>query len=142
MVAASYVYTGDSDFARSFMVLLDNHKPVCQVDICNAVKDELNEYYPSSAGDYIIRILMNTHDKKIRPFQVSSLQTCLEYFFRFTEIEQIIAQPEADNKAYNELLVKAGFSFEDAIYSQYSVSNLYTCTRQNFRDALSNDDIR
>src|ERR1700754_2953914 len=36
VVAASYQYTGESDFARSFMVLVNNRMPVCQVDLCQA----------------------------------------------------------------------------------------------------------
>src|SRR5688500_13760569 len=39
IVEASYRYAGDSDFARSFMVLRNNRMAVCQVDICAADKD-------------------------------------------------------------------------------------------------------
>lgn len=131
-VAASYLYAGSSDFARSFMVLLNNRMAICQVDICAADKDELYDAYPTSTGDYIIRILMNTNRKTIRPLHLKALQTCMEYFFMFPEIRQIIAEPEADNKVFNEILLKAGFQFEEQVYNQYAVCNLFVCTRQSF----------
>jgi RimJ/RimL family protein N-acetyltransferase len=131
-VAASYLYAGSSDFARSFMVMHNNRSAICQVDICAADKDELFDAYPTSAGDYIIRLLMNTNKKTVRPLHLKALQTCMEYFFKFPEIRQIIAEPEADNKVLNEILLKAGFQFEEQVYNQYAVCNLFVCSRQNF----------
>jgi hypothetical protein len=131
-VATSYLYAGSSDFARSFMVLLNNRLALCQVDICSADKDELYDTFPSSSGDYIIRLLMNTNRKTVRPLHLKALQTCLEYFFLFPEIKMIIAEPEAENKMYNEILLKAGFRQEEQVFSQYAVCNLLVCTRQSF----------
>src|SRR5687767_10907117 len=131
-VEASYLYASSSDFARSFLVLLNNRRAICQVDICVADKDELFDAYPTSAGDYIIRVLMNTNKKTVRPLHLKALQTCMEYFFMFPEIRQIMAEPEADNKVFNEILLKAGFQFEEQVYNQYAVCNLLVCTRQSF----------
>jgi len=131
-LAASYQYAGNSDFARSFMVMLSNRFAICQVDICAADKDELYDAYPTSSGDYIIRLLMNTNKKTVRPLHLKALQTCVEYFFLFPEIRQIIAEPETDNKAYNEILLKAGFQFEEQVHNQYALCNLFICTRQSF----------
>jgi hypothetical protein len=130
-VAASYLYAGHSDFARSFMAVVNNRLPVCQVDICAAEKDELCESYPKGEGDYIIRLLMNSNKTTIRTLHIKALQTCLEYFFLFPEVKQIIAEPEADNKMYNELLLKAGFQFEGQVYNQYTICNLFVCTRKD-----------
>lgn len=131
-VAASYLYTGHSDFARSFMAVANNRVPICQIDVCNAEKDELYELYPSAPGDYIIRMLMNTNKKIVRPLHVKALQTCVSYLFQFPEVNQIIADPETDNKLYNEILQKAGFQFETQLYNQYIMSNLFICNRQSF----------
>jgi hypothetical protein len=131
-VATSYLYAGNSDFARSFMVLRNNRVAVCQVDICAADKDELFDSYPTASGDYIIRLLMNTNKKVFRPIHLKALQTCMEYFFRFPEIRQIIAEPEADNSLFTEVLIKAGFQFEEQVYNQYAACNLFVCTRQSF----------
>jgi hypothetical protein len=131
-VASSYQYVDSSDFARSFMVLLNNRLAICQVDICEANKDELYDAYPYATGDYIIRILMNTNKKTVRPLHLKALQTCMEYFFLFPEITQVIAEPEADNKLYNEILLKAGFQFEEQVRNQYAVCNLFICSRQSF----------
>jgi len=131
-LAESYQYTGNSDFARSFMVMLSNRFAICQVDICSADKDELYDAYPIAEGDYIIRLLMNTNKKTVRPLHLKALQTCVEYFFLFPEIKQIIAEPETDNKAYNEILLKAGFQFEEQVYNQYALCNLFVCTRKSF----------
>jgi hypothetical protein len=129
-VAASYLYAGSSDFARSFMVLLNNRLALCQIDICAADKDELYDTYPTSNGDYIIRLLMNTNRSTVRPLHLRALQTCLEYFFLFPEIKQIIAEPEAENKMYNEILLQAGFQQEEQVFSHYAVCNVLVCTRQ------------
>jgi hypothetical protein len=134
-VAASYMYAGNSDFARSFMVMLNNRLAICQVDICEADKDELFDAYSTAEGDYTIRLLMNTNRKTVRPLHLKALQTCMEYFFLFPEIKQIIAEPEADNKAYNEILLKAGFQFEEQVFNQYALCNLFVCTRQSFISA-------
>jgi hypothetical protein len=131
-VAASYQYAGSSDFARSFMVLGNNQMAICQIDICAADKDELYDAYPTFSGDYIIRVLMNTNKKTVHPLYLKALQTCMEFFFLFPEIRQIIAEPEADDKVFNEILLKTGFQFEEQVYNQYAVCNLFVCTRQSF----------
>ena len=131
-VAASYQYADSSDFVRSFMVMLNNRLALCQIDICSADKDELYDTFPISAGDYIIRLLMNANRKTVRPLQLKALQTCLEYFFLFPEIKKIIAEPEAGNKMYNEILLQAGFQQKEQVFNQYSVCNLLVCTRQSF----------
>jgi len=136
IVAASYMYTGASDFARSFMVLVNNRLPLCQIDICHATKDELYESYRSTPGDFIIRFLLNTNKKKIHSLHVKALQTCIEYFFSFAEVKQLVAAADAGNKLHNELSQKAGFRFREKIYSQYSVSNLHICPRAHFHNAL------
>jgi RimJ/RimL family protein N-acetyltransferase len=131
-VAASYQYAGNSDFARCFMVKRNNRIAICQVDICAADKDELYDTYPTAEGDYIIRVLMNSNKKIVRPLHLKALQTCMEYFFLFPEIRQVIAEPEADNKVYNEILLRAGFRFEEKVYNQYTLCNLFVCTRKSF----------
>jgi hypothetical protein len=134
-IASSYLYAGSSDFTRSFTVLHNNKSAICQVDICAADKDELYDTYPTTKGDYIIRVLMNTNRNVFRPLQLKALQTCVEYFFLFSEIRQIIAEPEADNKVFNDTLLKAGFQFEEQVYNHYSVCNLFVCTRESFTAA-------
>jgi hypothetical protein len=136
-VAVSYLYADHSDFTRSFMVVVNNRTPVCQIDISNANKDELYELYPASTGDYIIRLVMNTNKKSVRDLHIKALQTSLEYFFLFPEIRKIIAQPEADNKLYNEILYRSGFQFEDQVYNQYTLCNVFVCTRESFSEAIS-----
>lgn len=135
-VAASYLYEDHSDFARSFMAFVNNRIPVCQIDICSADKDDLYESFPASQGDYIIRLLMNTNKKRVRQLHIKALQTCLDYFFLFPEVRQIIAEPEADNRLYNELLQKAGFQFEEQVYNRYALCNLFLCTRQSLQNAV------
>jgi hypothetical protein len=136
IVAASYMYASASDFARSFMVLANNSIPLCQVDISNAVKDELYESYRSAPGDFIIRLLLNPGKKKILPLHVKALQTCIEYFFSFSEVKQLVAAPDAGNKLLNELLLKGGFRFREKIHSQYNVANLFIFPRDRFHNDL------
>jgi hypothetical protein len=136
MMAASYLYTGDSDFARSFMVLVNGRTPVCQIDISQAAKDELYESYQATPGDYIIRLLFNTTKKKVRSLHVRALQACMEYFFSFPELIRLIAETDKGNALQRELLLKAGFCFKEKISHQYSVSGLYQFARPSFHKNL------
>jgi hypothetical protein len=131
MVAASYLYTGDSDFARSYMVLVNGRTPVCQVDICQADKDELSEIYHPAPGDYIIRFLLNTEKKKVRPLHVKALQTCIEYFFSFPEVKQLIADVDKSEPLHQDLALKAGFRFRKKLHHNYSMSGLYALHRHH-----------
>jgi hypothetical protein len=135
-VAPSYLYTGDSDFARSFMVLVNGRTPVCQIDICQADKDELFESFRPAPGDHIIRLLFNTDKKKIRLLHIKALQACIEYFFSFPEVKQLIADIDKLDTLHQELILKSGFRFKERIHHDYSISNLYAFGRHVFHKNL------
>jgi RimJ/RimL family protein N-acetyltransferase len=132
LIAESYQYTHESNFARSYMALSNNSRPICEVDICHASQDELCDQFPVLEGDYVLRLLVPGKNKS-RPLLSNVLQTCMEYFFRFPEVERILMEPDVENTDYNELLVRSGFCFQQTIYQLYKTSNLYYFTRQSFQ---------
>jgi hypothetical protein len=136
LVAASYLYTGDSDFARSFMVLVNERTPVCQVDISEAGKDELSECYQARPGDHIVRFLFNTEKNTIRLLHVKALQACIAYFFSFPEIKQLVADTDLTEPLHQELVQKAGFRFRGKVHHNYRVAHLYSFSRHGFHQSL------
>lgn len=128
LIAASYLYTRESSFARSYMIMLDHHLPVCEVDICRALQDEVCDHYHAENGDYIIRLLPASPRRIRRRLFTSLLQTCLEYFLSFPDVKRIFIECESDNAWQHELLLKAGFRFRDMIHGEYKNTNLYNYT--------------
>lgn len=128
LIAASYVYTRESSFARSYMVLLDHHLPVCEVDICRAMQDELCDYIKAAAGDYIVRILPASPRRIRRRLFSGLLETCLEYFLTFREVKRIFIESETENSWQHDLLLKNGFRFREKICHEYKDTHLYQYT--------------
>lgn len=125
LIAASYVYTRESSFARSYMVMLDQHFPICEVDICRAMQDEICDYFKAEPGDYIIRLLSASPRRVRHRLFTSLLQTCLEYFQQFPEIKRIFIECDSENDWQHDLLLKCGFRFRERISQEYKTSNLY-----------------
>lgn len=125
LIAASYVYTRESSFARAYMILLDHQAPVCEVDICRALQDEVCDHYPAESGDYVMRLLPASPEKIRRRLYTGLLQTCLEYFLSLPEIKRIFIESEADNEWQHELLLKNGFRFREKICQEYKTTSLY-----------------
>lgn len=130
-VAASYLYTGASDFARSFSCLLNNSEILASVDICDALKDELCDCTFFSSGDYIIRLVVPRKKKTMHPLTVEVLKTCMEYFFLFSEIQQLFIELSTDDKEMVDLVLECGFNFHKLGYSQYCSVIIFKSTRQS-----------
>jgi hypothetical protein len=125
LMAASYVYTRESSFARSYMVLLDHNMPICEVDICRALQDEVCDYFDAGPGDFIMRILPASPRRVRRRLFTCLLETCLEYFLEFEEVKRIFIESETENGWQHDLLVKTGFRFREKICQEYKNTNLY-----------------
>lgn len=125
LIAASYEYTRESSFARSYMILLDHSIPVCEVDICCALQDEVSDHYKAGQGDYILRFLPASPKKIPPPLFALLIQTCVEYFASAPEVKKIFIECETGNAWQHELLLKAGFRFRHMIHQEYKDSNLY-----------------
>jgi hypothetical protein len=137
LIAASYLYARDSCFARSFMVMLNNNLPACQVDICRVTQDDLCSFYKAQPGDFVIRLLTNPRTTIRREWQRLIIKACLEYFFSFREVERLLCDPEEENSLQQALLEQTGFRFRQKIWQPYKEARLYCCTRQSFKAAGS-----
>jgi hypothetical protein len=132
LIASSYQYTSESSFARSYMVMINDSVPLCEIDICHASQDELCDHFATAPGDYVLRLLLP--GKRIsRPLLSSLIQTCMEYFFSVKGVETIYIEGDIENSRLGQLLLKSGFRFQQKIYQSYRTSNLYFCTRNTLR---------
>ena len=130
LIAATYVYTRESSFAQSYMILLDHSLPVCEVDICRALQDEVCDHYRAESGDYIMRLLPVSPRRIRRRLFTSLLETCIEYLLSLPKIKRIFLEGESENTWQHELLLKAGFKFRGRIVQEYKSSNLYQYYRR------------
>lgn len=125
LIAASYMYTRESSFASSYMVLVDQHLPVCEVDICRAMQDEICDYFKAEPGDHIIRLLPASPRRIRQRFFTCMLQACIEYFLTIPEIKRLFIESDTENAWQHELLLKSGFRLREKICQEYKDTNLY-----------------
>ncbi|HYE53968.1 MAG TPA: GNAT family N-acetyltransferase [Chitinophagaceae bacterium] len=126
-----YRHISTCHFAQSFMARI-NYNRICQLDLYHAPDDEVSLHYNAQPGDYGIHVLMAPRQQRVPGLSVCVLQTFLEYFFSFPDIERIIGEPDAENHRANQLVQKLGFRFMKTISMSYKTANLYTCTRNDF----------
>jgi hypothetical protein len=129
-IAASYMYTGSSDMIRSFACLLNDRLMLGAIDIVDALYDELSTLVPLCEGDYIIRLMVNSKGKTVRPLVVKMLTTCMEYFFLFPEVKQLFIALDPTETTMMDLVKKCGFFFYNRCVSKYS-TNIFCCDRQS-----------
>jgi hypothetical protein len=125
LIAATYVYTRQSSFAQSYMVLLDSSLPVCEVDICRAWQDEVCDHYRAESGDYIMRLLPASPRRILRRLFTSVLDTCRDYLLSHPPVKRILMECEADHPWQHELLLKAGFQLRGKFREEYKCCSLY-----------------
>lgn len=128
LIAAGYLNTRRPGFASSYMVLLDHHLPLCEVDISPALQDELCDYFKAEPGDYIVRFLPASPGRIRRRLFSGLVATCLEYFLEFSEVKKIFIESETDNSWQHDLLLKNGFRFREVICHEYKDTHLYQYT--------------
>jgi hypothetical protein len=129
-VAASYLYSGTSDFARSFVCVLNSNLIVGSVDICKASHDELYDAVFLRRGDYIIRLMVPPKKKTDYRMTVAVLTTCMEYFFLFPEVMQLFIELCDTDKEMIDLVQECGFRFYAFCDAQYSPVTVFYANRQ------------
>ena len=134
-VAEIYRTISRVNYAQSFLTLLDN-RPVCQVDINEAWCDDVYSYVSTRKGDYIIRWLLPLTIKMHATLFVDIIRFCLDYFFSFSEVENIFTETDADQAKTNELMLKTGFEFSRTIDLPPCKMNIYCYSRKNWLTTL------
>lgn len=122
-----------SDFAQSFVALINNDV-ICQLDIFHAPQHDVSFLYNAVQGDYNINVIMSPEHKDNTKLSVCILETFLDYFFRCDGIKRIIADPESDDEAANELMISLGFQFHAKTYMSYRSAHLYICPKSKGND--------
>ncbi len=125
LIAASYGYSGESSFARSYMVTLDNNTPLCEVDLCCALQDELCDHYRAVAGDFVMRLLPASPGRPGRRTFTNLIRTCLDFFELLPEVKRVFIESEVENTWQHGLLLNAGFRFRYKIRHEYKTTYLF-----------------
>jgi hypothetical protein len=129
--AASYLYIGASDFARSFSCLLNNSLILASIDICNALCDELADCAFFRPGDYVMRLVIDRKKKSVYSLTMEVLKTCMEYFFLFDEVQQLFIEFPTVDKEMIDLVLECGFDVYTLCDLQYSSVIIFKSTRQS-----------
>lgn len=125
LIAASYDFSGESSFARSYMVTLDNNMPLCEVDLCCALQDELCDHYRAIAGDFVMRLLPASPVRPGRRIFTNLLRTCLDFFELLPEVKRVFVESEIENHWQHPLLLNAGFRFRYKVCHEYKTTYLF-----------------
>jgi RimJ/RimL family protein N-acetyltransferase len=121
----------ESDLVQPFIVL-QNNQPVCLIDIYQGIYHELSLHYDMQADDYVLQYILAPHKKNNHMLINCILQTCLHYFFSYTEVKRIISDPNILDTMMNEAMHKAGFRLISKLDTPYKRANLYYCTLNSF----------
>ena len=134
LMVPPYVYPDESRFVRSYMILLDQSIPVCEVDICSALQDAVSDHIKAQTGDHMVRLLPASSRRIHRRLFTRVLQTCLEYFSSAPDVRRIFIECDIENTWQQQLLLKAGFRLKEKISHEYKTTNLYYfSTTRKFR---------
>jgi hypothetical protein len=126
-ILETYAMIAESDFAKSFIVLMNN-QPVSNIDIYLATHHELSLYYDYRPGDFVIDLLVPSQKSRISNLIFFTLNAFLRYVFSFKEVKRIIMEVNVHDKGLRQVLEKTGFSNQRFIKS----SCIYACTRHDF----------
>jgi hypothetical protein len=124
----------ESDFARVYTCILDHQDPIDIAEIANARMTELGLCKEVRPGDFQFEMPYTLGKKNNHEFKEDCLQTCLEYFFSFSEIRRIISTPLSKEKGTIQLLHKNGFLYSHDLLSPYRKTFFY-CNRETLRQS-------
>lgn len=109
-----------SSFIQSMMAW-DHEQPVLQVDICEALFDDVGAGDLIGAGDYTVRFLFAPHAPV--PVLQQALYNCVEYVFQEKKANRILMQVHKSNKILLDWMKEAHFAQAAGLVQkpQYSV---------------------
>lgn len=123
---------------RIFFVCLEE-MPIALFEVYRSADDEVSRYYDFGQNDYGIHLMMAPYREllgivkgRVRGISIDVLITILQYLFTFSSIENIVAEPDSENKGACDLATKVGFSFLKKITMSYKNANLYLFNKEEF----------
>lgn len=128
LIASSYAYTSVSTFAHSYMVLQDNGRSLCAVDVCRASQDEIADYFETGANDYILRLTPVVPLTRNAGLYSCILATCMAWLALFPAIKSLVVECDAGQVNWQQALGKAGFTCIHHISTEYKETMLYSYT--------------
>lgn len=104
-----------SSFIQS-MIAWENDQPVLQVDICEALFDDLGASDIISDGDYTLRFQFAPHAPI--PVIQQTLYSCVEHVFLEKKASRILMQVHKSNKILLDWVKEAQFTLADGIVNK------------------------
>lgn len=114
----------------SLMFFIGN-KPIAQIDLYQAMSDEIKDFYDAKPDDYGIHVLMGRYKEPVAKLSTNVVITCLHYLFSLS-VDRVIGEPDSSNERANELVKRVGFRFIKTIQMSYKEANLYSYARADF----------
>lgn len=116
---------------HSYLGLLDG-VPICQFDVYRVLADEIQQHVEATEMDCGFHLLMAPNNTPVRGLTVFIVQAYLGYFFSFPDATRMFGEPDIRNSRSNQVLQRAGFTFQQQITMSYKEANLYSITKQQF----------
>jgi hypothetical protein len=129
-----YRQLAESGSSQSFMVLMNNIN-IAQVDIFQAMADDVSLQYEAKPGDYKLQFLIKPERLLTGNYTSCIIEAVLQFFFSFLEVKRIVLQLD-EHEYLNQKAGKAGFSFHKKFVVRQKTSMLYTCTKDSFLRTL------
>jgi hypothetical protein len=114
-----------SSFIQSLMVW-ENEQPVLQVDICEAVFDDLGAGDAIAPGDYTMRLQFSPHALHNSIWR--ALYNCLDYVFLQKKASRILIAVDKSNQLLQEWVKDARFTLSGSTMNK-RLHSLYMLTK-------------
>lgn len=112
------------DYSQSLIAEVDG-KAILQIDIIRADQDEISLKEDVQKGDYCIHFLVSPHFDEPIDFLAGALNSCLNSFFSFPDVQRIFCKASVYDKRSNNLLHEAGFRLNKTVKDYPGTINIY-----------------
>jgi len=125
-----YTQVAAASTSQSFMVLM-NDAPMAQVDVFQALADDISLYYEVRPGDFRLQFLIRPERLLINSNAACIMDMVVEFLFSYREVKRLVIQLD-EHEFLNTKADRAGFVFLKKFTTRQKTSHLYTCTRESF----------
>ena len=120
------------NYCQSFLGLI-NQIPAWQVDICNALNDDIYSYISAKENDYCVRVIINPEIVEAGKTVENVLDFCITYFFLFKAVKNIFFVLDVEQAGYGDFLLNSGFKSTATIDPLPYNSSLFQCSKPGYK---------
>lgn len=128
-----FILMGESTYAQAFMVLLNQHTPIGQLEVYQVLQDELKDAIDAGAGDYRMYIPVMPVIDRLPGVTLQILQASVHYLFSHQEVDRLFWVIPVNDTERNKIAANAGFQLLQQLAATGvetgQPANVYQCTR-------------